>query len=214
MEKIDFTVLYALQDRVLEAIFSEPSGFYLTGGTCLHRFYHEERYSVDLDLFNKDNGMFREDSRFIIENLNKNRFHHELIVDSRDFIRILVEDGLRVDMVNDRVYRIGKTVRLDSGIVLDNVLNICANKICAVLGRDDPKDVFDLYTIHRYEAPEWFSVLEEANKKCVVDPEMLKFRLNSFPLELVDLIHVRDTSMIQRLKQDYPGMIEAILESC
>lgn len=63
MGGIDFKKLYRLQDQVLESVFSIETGFYLTGGTCLHRFYFESRHSVDLDLFTSDNSLFREDSR-------------------------------------------------------------------------------------------------------------------------------------------------------
>ena len=47
----DYTQLYTLQDEVLKIIFSEETSFYLTGGTALHRFYCNGRYSDDLDLF-------------------------------------------------------------------------------------------------------------------------------------------------------------------
>ncbi len=49
--KIDFERLYALQDSVLETVFSTETEFYLTGGTCLSRFYQAKRYSDDLDFF-------------------------------------------------------------------------------------------------------------------------------------------------------------------
>ena len=51
MGRLDYKRLYALQDRVLEKIFSFKHDLYLTGGTCLSRFYHEIRYSDDLDFF-------------------------------------------------------------------------------------------------------------------------------------------------------------------
>ena len=41
--------LYPLQDEVLD-LFTEER-FYLTGGTCLSRFYFKHRYSEDLDFF-------------------------------------------------------------------------------------------------------------------------------------------------------------------
>lgn len=43
--------LYELQDEVLEVVFSVENIFYLTGGTCLSRFYQEKRYSDDLNFF-------------------------------------------------------------------------------------------------------------------------------------------------------------------
>lgn len=41
----NYDELYALQDRVLGIVFSEETPFYLTGGTALHRFYCNARYS-------------------------------------------------------------------------------------------------------------------------------------------------------------------------
>lgn len=40
-----------LQDEILGLVFAENTEFYLTGGTCLNRFYFEKRYSDDLDFF-------------------------------------------------------------------------------------------------------------------------------------------------------------------
>ena len=52
-EKIAYKKLYDLQDRVLGIVFSREHDFYLTGGTALHRFYYNLRYSDDLDFFNE-----------------------------------------------------------------------------------------------------------------------------------------------------------------
>ena len=46
-----YDALYSFQDAVLETVFEEPLGFYLTGGTALGRFYLHHRYSDDLDFF-------------------------------------------------------------------------------------------------------------------------------------------------------------------
>ena len=35
----------------LALIFAQDTEFYLTGGTCLNRFYYEKRLSDDLDFF-------------------------------------------------------------------------------------------------------------------------------------------------------------------
>ena len=50
MASIDYIKLYSLQDKVLDIIFKTENIFYLTGGTCLSRFYQEKRYSDDLDI--------------------------------------------------------------------------------------------------------------------------------------------------------------------
>ena len=58
MAPIDYIRLYRLQDEILPIIFQADTEFYLTGGTCLHRFYCEKRYSDDLDLFTNFSNTF------------------------------------------------------------------------------------------------------------------------------------------------------------
>ena len=50
----EYQQLYELQDRVLHTVFAVEQEFYLTGGTCLSRFYQAKRYSDDLDFFCND----------------------------------------------------------------------------------------------------------------------------------------------------------------
>lgn len=211
MAEMNFKALYGLQDKVLQAVFSKEINFYLTGGTCLHRFYYPERYSVDLDLFTNENALFREDVRVLQQSLAQSNIPYTIVVDSRDFIRIMIEDSLRVDLVNDRVYRAGKIVQAPNGVILDNLLNLCANKICAILGRDDPKDVFDLYTVYRHDSQDWQIVLSEASKKCVIDPEMLKLRVESFPLDMVEHLYVMNREALMGFKQDYLKMVREVI---
>ena len=50
--------VYRVQDIVLDTVFSVDHDFYLTGGTCLGRFYWEKRYSDDLALFANGSNLF------------------------------------------------------------------------------------------------------------------------------------------------------------
>ncbi|MDP3478804.1 MAG: hypothetical protein Q8R88_03475, partial [Desulfoprunum sp.] len=118
---------------------------------------------------------------------------------------------LKVDLINDRVYRFGKSVSAAGNIVLDNIDNIGANKICAVLGRDDPKDVFDLYTIFCIPGANWFDIMSAAAKKCALDAEELRFRLESFPLSLIDILPVSDRNFISDMQRDYRKMVACLL---
>jgi predicted nucleotidyltransferase component of viral defense system len=61
--------LYRLQDALLSVVFAEDVGLYLTGGTCLHRFYFDARYSDDLDLFTSHSATFRDEVRMILDRL-------------------------------------------------------------------------------------------------------------------------------------------------
>lgn len=211
MATLAYSNIYALQDKVLAVIFSTETTFYLTGGTCLNRFYHNRRYSDDLDLFTNENALFRDDVRILLDALTSAPLSYTIQVDTRDFIRLLIQDELQLDLVNDRVYRHGKNIHSPKGIVLDNELNICANKLCAIIGRDDPKDMFDLFTIFKEGKIDWKTVITAATKKCVLDPEVLEYRLSSFPLELLDLIAVVDSATVDEMKQGYSNMMEHIL---
>lgn len=213
MEKIDIRKIYALQDRVLATVFSTETSFYLTGGTCLHRFYWETRYSYDLDLFNADNFLYRDDVRDVLAKLSSANLRFELQVDTRDFTRIVVDSILMVDLVNDRVYRAGRSIRTESGVVIDNLTNLAANKLCAVLGRDEPKDILDLYTIFRHGNPNWALIVQASQKKCSWDPELLEFRLHSFPLDLLDLLHTPSPAILLEVKEHYDDLVRSILDA-
>jgi predicted nucleotidyltransferase component of viral defense system len=211
MAKINFPELYRLQDKVLSIVFSMKTGFYLTGGTCLHRFYQEKRYSDDLDLFSNDCQLFRDDVRLVRRSLEDAALSLEIRADSRDFVRLIVEDSLQVDLVNDRADRIGSSIRTSGNIMLDNLDNIGANKICAVLGRDDPKDVFDLYTIFCSSNVNWSAIISAAERKCSFDMEELRFRLESFPLSLLEMLQVTDSGFVSDLQRNYRLLIDRIL---
>lgn len=144
---LDYRNLYSLQDRVLSVTYAADTGFYLTGGTCLHRFYAARRYSDDLDLFCPDVNLFRDYARELQVRLGESGHSFRAVIDSRDFIRLDVEGSLKVDLVNDRVYRHGRSRLSPEGYKLDNLENLLANELCAVIWRDEPKDVFDIFTI-------------------------------------------------------------------
>jgi len=213
MDTVEYEELYALQDKVLAGIFAKETTFYLTGGTCLHRFYVHRRFSADLDLFTNDNSLFRDDARMVRESLTSSGIPFEVQVDTRDFVRLLIESSLRVDLVNDRVYRFGKSVRSPSGVIVDNLENLCANKICAILGRDDPKDVFDLGMIVQESDIKLSSVISGVEKKCVLDPEVLEFRLSSFPLRLLNDLAVTDQTYLKQLKGKYNDLVQELLQN-
>lgn len=176
----DYAQLYALQDKVLKVIFTEETPFYLTGGTALHRFYCERRYSDDLDLFMQGQSYFYDEAKALIYNLQKD-FTVETLVNAKDFLRIKI-DNLKIDFVNDRVYRYGKS-NIKDRIAVDNVYNILANKLTAVLGRDEEKDVFDIVSICLMYDFNWADILAAAHEKEGFDDYVLIERLRSFPLE-------------------------------
>ena len=148
MGGLDYSKLYKLQDKVLSLVFEVENDFYLTGGTCLSRFYVEKRYSDDLDFFTNNSSRFS----FAVKNIKqalKKHFDLTVEVDSKDFIRFRVDDLLQIDFVNDIASRYKDVVITKERYAIDNVENILSNKITAIVGRDNPKDIFDIYLISK-----------------------------------------------------------------
>jgi hypothetical protein len=54
--------------------------------------------------------------------------------------------------------------------------------------------------------------ISAATKKCVIDPEIIEYRLSTFPLELLDLLKVIDTESIIDMKNNYTGLVKHITE--
>ncbi len=48
------------------------------------------------------------------------------------------------------------------GYLIDTVENILANKLTAIIGRDNPKDIFDLLLIHSHYTVSWPDILDAA----------------------------------------------------
>lgn len=143
--------LYPLQDAVLRIISEQETGFYLSGGTALSRGYLQHRFSEDLDLFVNDQPLFPRWGGRIIQALTQPS-EWDCMVNQRDesFIRLSLRQNdldLRIEMVNDVPAHIGDIQQHPILGRLDSVENIFANKLTALLGRSDPKDLADVWVI-------------------------------------------------------------------
>ncbi|MEA1986649.1 MAG: nucleotidyl transferase AbiEii/AbiGii toxin family protein [Candidatus Marinimicrobia bacterium] len=209
MDVINYKKLYALQDKVMDIIFSEEDIFYLTGGTCISRFYKEKRYSDDLDFFTNQNNDFARVMRKIKAKLQQS-FSIEEIVSSKDFIRLKINNYLQIDFVNDMVMRYKETVYLENGYKIDNLENIYANKLTAIISRDNVKDIFDLYLIDKLYNYDINEILKVSHKKAVYNNDDLLIRLKTFPLEFIDSIKLIDLSFLDNFHEEFKSLISKI----
>jgi len=209
MDSINYKELYTLQDKVLGIVFSVENEFYLTGGTCISRFYHEKRYSDDLDFFTHNSGRFSFAVKNIKTELQQN-YQVDTEVDSKNFIRFKINKLLQIDFVNDTAYRYKDLVIKENGYVIDNIENILSNKITAVIGRDNPKDIFDIYLIYRFYDFDWKEILEAAQKKASFMHEDLIIRLKSFPFSLLETIRMVDEKFLDNFQKEFSLIIEEI----
>ncbi len=145
--------LYPLQDIVLAIIGRLDTGFYLTGGTAVSRAYCQHRYSDDLDLFVNDDLSFSLwGERIIFALTQETAWQCQVNLRDDRFIRLAVVQGdvwLKIELINDVPSHIGEIqVHPVLGRV-DSVENLLANKLTAVLSRQEPKDLADIWALTR-----------------------------------------------------------------
>jgi predicted nucleotidyltransferase component of viral defense system len=210
---IDFAALYRLQDRVLKIVADCETGFYLTGGTCLHRFIAPRRYSEDLDLFCSDTALYRDYVRELIAAFGESGLELKTVVDTRDFVRLRIDGSLQADLVNDRVFRCGRSEISPQGYAIDNLQNILANKLSAVVGRDEAKDLFDIAMISQITEIDWTTALENALRKSSFEKDYLIYRIQSFPLNMLEYLTVIKSEYIEQCRLQIPLIAKALGEA-
>ena len=203
---VDYKKLYALQDKVLKTVFDTEQLFYLTGGTCLSRFYQEKRYSDDLDFFSNASPRYSFALRNIKIALQK-EFKLSVEVESKDFTRFKIDSLLQLDFVNDISSRYGEIIVTQNGFLIDNIENILSNKLTAVIGRDNPKDIFDIYLITKFYKVDWADILKSAHEKAGFSDEELIIRLKSFPKNLLNEINIIDKHFLNNFEDEFKNVI-------
>jgi hypothetical protein len=147
--------LSALQRDFLRAFAAHPSGFYLTGGAVLVGWVLKHRRTDDLDLFTTDDGPMAYADRLARAVAADLVADIEAIQTSPDFRRCAIRrygEGIVVDFIRERVPQLHpKIVR--EGITMDPVEEIVANKICALLGRAEIRDLVDLHALEHAGFP-------------------------------------------------------------
>ncbi len=144
-----FEVLYPFQDRVLRILNALDTGFYLGGGTAASRGYLQHRFSDDLDFFVNDDARFRLWTARVIERLTRETdWRTDVLLQEERFVRLtLVADAelLKIEFINDVPTRVGAIVQHPLLGRLDSPENILANKITALVDREEAKDLADIW---------------------------------------------------------------------
>ena len=205
--------LYPLQDKVLQVIDELQTPFYLTGGTALSRGYFGHRYSDDLDLFVNKDDKFRFYAEKIVEKLME-KFEVEVILRSDSYFSLKINQLLKVEMVNDVAFRDGEVQKKPIFSRVDSVQNILSNKLSAIISRDEPKDVVDIWVISKNFSVKWPQMFQAVGSKTVgIFPPDVAKRLAEFPAELVKVIKWVPGKQPEaaQFKSDLDGICDAML---
>ena len=144
-----FDRLYPLQDEVLGVLRRIETGFYLTGGTAASRGYLHHRFSDDLDLFTNDDrrfGLWAD--RLATALASRAGWTVEITLREERFVRISLERAgipLKLELVNDVPAHVGTVTDHPVLFRLDSAENILANKLTALVDREEPKDLADVW---------------------------------------------------------------------
>ena len=212
--------LTPLQRDLLDA-FRGAEGVYLTGGAALGGYYLGHRRSHDLDLFSPDPTRLTEAAAHLAALCAARGFE---LSQERSFpgfvrFRVIAPGGeTLVDLVHDPV---PQTVALDDkprhdGVRVDALVDIMANKLGALLGRGEVKDLVDLYFLD-LDGHDPLACLPEAEKReGGLDPATLAWVLQGMEPDPSDLLLVREVDrerltayrddLVQRLqRRAWPG---------
>lgn len=183
----DYRKLYLLQDKILVVLQPVLSSFYLTGGTALGRYYLNHRFSEDLDFFVNNSNTFHSGLKNIEKALaGKFSLLRNQSIISEDYVRYYIEDegmSFKIEFVNDIAYRCGVPNIYQYGLI-DTPINILTNKLTAVVGRDEPKNVFDICSLAQHYTFNWLEVFSEARNKALISEIDVEQRIKSFPVQL------------------------------
>jgi hypothetical protein len=142
-----FDVLYPFQDQVIAVINRVDTSFYLTGGTAASRGYLQHRFSDDLDYFVNDDDRFGLWVERIIQTLSK-EWQCDVWMKEERFARLNLSRNdlsLKIELINDVPARVGEIQNHSVLGRLDSAENILANKVTALLSREEPKDLADVW---------------------------------------------------------------------
>ncbi len=159
--------LSRLQSDLLREFFAREQRFVLTGGGALVGFHLHHRTSDDIDLFAKPPMDLADGERALDAAALALGATIERLRTFPDFRRVLVRRGGEtavVDLVVDRGPDVDVPQCVDGGIRVHSLREIASNKVCALLGRGEVRDLVDLRAILSTGLP-LHDVLADAERK-------------------------------------------------
>lgn len=213
------STLTPLQQSVLNAL-PESESFFLSGGAALAAYYLGHRRSLDLDLFTDDPEVIAQIERHLRDAAAGHGWTVTVQQSAPGFRRLLVRAGdeeTLVDLVHDPVDQIVPvSEKPRSGrICYDALEDLVANKLNALLGRGDVKDLVDLYFLAEKGVDVLASMGDARRKDGGMEPATLGWVLRGVspdpsrllllrPVSASDLARFRDDMVRRLLEMAWP----------
>lgn len=173
-----------LQKRFLQAFFSREKRFFLTGGAALAGFHLGHRETHDLDLFTLMDVM-KEGSSAVAEAATEMGASLESIQTSPDFRRYILtlkSEAIVIDLIRERVAQVVADKPVIGIVVVDPPEEILANKLCALLGRAEIRDLVDVRALELSGYSVESALPAAASKDAGLTPGQLSWVLSQIAL--------------------------------
>lgn len=177
--------LTPLKRDLLTAFFRSSKNFFLTGGSALGIFYFDHRMSYDLDFFSVHDIDWHVLSNEMINIGREIGADISRLSASPTFSRFNVcRQGEHevVDFVREMVPQVSPQKNVFGGIVVDTLQEIATNKWCTLLGRNEIKDLIDLYFLSQH-IDIWVSFEQAKTKDGGVDPSIISHLVSQIKIE-------------------------------
>jgi len=125
---------------------------YLAGGAAILIEPETTRYSRDLDYFHDSEQRVAEAFAADRQLLEASGYSIDVDLNQPGYIRAIVrrdENATKVDWARDSSWRFMPTVRDDRVGYLLHPVDLAVNKVLALAGRDEPRDLLDTLYLHR-----------------------------------------------------------------
>jgi hypothetical protein len=173
-----------LQQRFLQVFFSKENRFFLTGGAALAGFHLGHRETHDLDLVTLIDAM-EEGAAAVAEVAREMGAKLESIQTSPDFRRYVLtheSEAIVIDLIRERVAQIISDKPVIGIISVDPPEEILANKLCALLGRAEIRDLVDIRALEISGYPVEPALPAAASKDAGLTPGQLSWVLSQITL--------------------------------
>lgn len=210
----------------------------LKGGTAINlAIFNLPRLSVDIDLdmaINVSRDEMLLEKTFIIDMINKyldangyevntQKSKKEYALDSivatyqnvkgnKDNIKIEINYMLRTHILENKNLKISTDIFKNRDIYINcvNPIEIYASKICALLNRTTARDLFDIYTLSRYQL--FDSSQKALLRKCFMFEyiAVCNYKLEDLKIEKIDELNMQDirNKLLPTLKIRNPKLVE------
>ena len=185
-------ILRDTQLKLLDVFSKRKTSFALAGGTALELCYLKHRFSRDLDFFSKKYNAAEING--IVNAFNKHLPQALRLIDTFEILgnarvrlystKLHNKTPLKIDFVEDVINENPKIKKI-SGIQVYDIRDIYLQKISAVIGtvsnidetgkethsgRNEPRDIFDIYCISKNILPlhEFIAELSKSRKRRII----------------------------------------------